>query len=95
MSITFVIKEDIFNVIYCLYILILYIQGVSKKWDLCSGVILGCWKKTDPHLNLILPTGRGFQPCIEPVYTCIHHVYLASEWYLLAFLAWQLYKIKY
>jgi len=36
-----------------------------------------------------------FQPCIQHVYTCIHHVYHASEWYILAVLAWQLYRIKY
>ena len=26
---------------------------------------------------------------------CIHHIYHASEWYTLAVLAWQLYRIKY
>ena len=37
------------------------------------------WKIKEPPLNLILPTGRGFQPCIQPVYIGIHHVYYASE----------------
>ena len=38
---------------------------------------------------------RGFQPCLQHVYTVIHHVYHASEWYILAVLACQMYRIKY
>ena len=48
-----------------------------------------------PLLKFILPIRWGFQACIEHVYTVIHHVYHASEWYMLAVLACQMYRIKY
>ena len=34
-----------------------------------------------PSENFILPTGRGFRPFMQPVYTRIQHVYYASDWY--------------
>ena len=39
--------------------------------------------------------GGVFSPLYNTYTPCIHHVYSASEWYILQVLTWQLHGIKY
>ena len=39
--------------------------------------------------------GGVFSPVYNTYTPCIHHVYRASEWYILQVLTWQLHGIKY
>ena len=68
-----------------------------------QGVILGPYmaenqkkgrKQTPPKIQFYL-LGGVFSPVYNPYTPCIHHVYHASEWYIMQVFTWQLHGIKY
>ena len=50
--------------------------------------------KTPPKIQFYL-LGGVFSPVYNPYTPCIHHVYHASEWYIMQVFTWQLHEIKY
>ena len=51
-------------------------------------------KQTPPKIQFYL-LGGVFSPVYNPYTPCIHHVYHASEWYIMQVFTWQLHGIKY
>ena len=51
-------------------------------------------KQTPPKIQFYL-LGGVFSPVYNPYTPCIHHVYHASEWYILQVFTLQLHGIKY